>query len=145
MEVLGRGMRPGEEGDEVNARFNMEARQAFMRPELLNRIDEIVVFHQLRKENLGRIADIQLARLHKRLAEREITLELSPAAREQIAAEGWDPAYGARPLKRTIQQRIENPLATRILNGEFGPGDRIVADYQGKSFVFDRAGGGRPG
>jgi len=138
MDVQGRGMRPDEDGGEMNARFNMEARQTFMRPELLNRIDEIVVFHQLKKENLGRIVDIQLARLHKRLAEREISLELTPGARDQIATEGWDPAYGARPLKRAIQQRIENPLATRILNGEFGPGDQIVADYQGKSFTFER-------
>jgi ATP-dependent Clp protease ATP-binding subunit ClpB len=138
MDVQGRGMRPDDEAGEVNARFNMEARQTFMRPELLNRIDEIVVFHQLKKENLGRIVDIQLARLRKRLAEREITLEMTPAARDQIADEGWDPAYGARPLKRTIQHRIENPLATRILNGEFGPGDAIVADYRGKSFTFER-------
>jgi ATP-dependent Clp protease ATP-binding subunit ClpB len=143
MDVQGKGMRPDMDAGELNARLNMDARQTFMRPELLNRIDEIVVFHQLRKENLGKIVDIQLVRLRKRLAEREITLELTDAAREQIAVEGWDPAYGARPLKRAIQQRIENPLATRILNGEFGPGDSIVADYQGKSFVFERAAAGQ--
>jgi ATP-dependent Clp protease ATP-binding subunit ClpB len=110
----------------------------FMRPELLNRIDETVVFHQLRREDLGAIVEIQLGRLRKRLAEREITLELSDDAKGQIASEGYDPTYGARPLKRVIQQRIENPLATRILAGDFGAGDRILADFKGKSFVFQK-------
>ncbi len=110
----------------------------FMRPELLNRIDEVVVFHRLKREDLGHIVNIQLERLRKRLAEREMTLELTAAAKAQLADEGWDPAFGARPLKRAIQARIENPLATRILQGEFGPGDGIRADYQGKSFTFEK-------
>jgi ATP-dependent Clp protease ATP-binding subunit ClpB len=108
----------------------------FFRPELLNRIDEVVIFHQLRREDLGKIVEIQLRRLRKRLAEREVTIELTAAAKDALAEEGWDPSFGARPLKRTIQQRIENPLATRMLAGEFGPGDSIGVDYQGKSFVF---------
>ncbi len=111
----------------------------FMRPELLNRIDEVVVFHRLKRDDLAHIVEIQLERLRKRLAEREMTLELSDAAKAQLADEGWDPAFGARPLKRAIQSRIENPLATRILQGEFGPGDRIIADYKGKSFTFERS------
>jgi len=111
----------------------------FMRPELLNRIDETVVFHQLRKDDLGQIVEIQLARLRQRLKARDMELELTDAAKQQIATEGWDPVYGARPLKRAIQQRIENALASRILAGDFGPGDRVRADYAGGGFLFDRA------
>ncbi|MBL8759209.1 MAG: AAA family ATPase [Phycisphaerae bacterium] len=111
----------------------------FMRPELLNRIDETVVFHQLKREHLGQIVEIQLSRLRTRLAEREITLTLSAEAMALLAAEGWDPAYGARPLKRVIQQRIENPLASRILQGHFGPGDQVLVDVKGKSFTFAKA------
>ncbi len=107
-----------------------------MRPELLNRIDEVVVFHQLKRDQIASIVDIQLVRLLKRLTEREMSLELTMEAKQHLGAEGWDPAFGARPLKRTIQQRIENPLASRILAGEFGPGDRILADYQGGVFTF---------
>ncbi|MCC6321826.1 MAG: AAA family ATPase [Phycisphaerales bacterium] len=111
-----------------------------MRPELLNRIDEVVVFHQLKRENLRRIVEIQLGRLRKRLAEREIGLELTREAEDHLAAEGWDPAFGARPLKRAIQQRIENPLASRILGGDFADGGKILVDYKGKSFTFENAG-----
>ncbi len=109
-----------------------------MRPELLNRIDEVVVFHQLKRDQIASIVDIQLVRLHKRLAEREMSLELTMEAKQHIGAEGWDPAFGARPLKRTIQQRIENPLASKILAGEFGAGDNILADYQGGAFTFTK-------
>jgi ATP-dependent Clp protease ATP-binding subunit ClpB len=111
----------------------------FMRPELLNRIDEIVVFHQLKREQMGAIAEIQLGRLRARLAEREMTLELTDAAKDQLASEGWDPAYGARPLKRAIQQRIENPLAQRILAGEFGAGNQVLVTYSGGGFTFSKA------
>ncbi|MFM9995357.1 MAG: ATP-dependent Clp protease ATP-binding subunit [Phycisphaerales bacterium] len=111
------------------------------RPELLNRIDEIVVFHQLKRDEIARIVGIQLGRLSARLRERDMSIELTEAAKAQIAEEGWDPAYGARPLKRAIQQRIENPLASRILAGEFGAGDKLRADYQGKSFTFENAKG----
>ncbi|MBI1189387.1 MAG: AAA domain-containing protein [Tepidisphaera sp.] len=109
-----------------------------MRPELLNRIDEVVVFHQLKRDGLGRIVEIQLSRLRQRLAERGMSLTLTDHAKEQLATEGWDPAFGARPLKRTIQQRVENSLASRILGGEFGPGDHIVCDVQGSQFVFSK-------
>ncbi|MBY0313528.1 MAG: AAA family ATPase [Phycisphaerales bacterium] len=111
----------------------------FLRPELLNRIDETVVFHQLKREDIGKIVEIQLGRLRKRLGEREMTIELTAEATQHIANEGWDPAFGARPLKRTIQQRIENPLASRLLAGEFGPGDKIRCDYQRGGFVFEKA------
>ncbi len=116
----------------------MMSGSGFMRPELLNRIDEVVVFHQLRREEIGRIVEIQLGRLRKRLAERDMTIELTKEAEAQVASEGWDPAFGARPLKRTIQQRIENPLASRILSGEFGGGDHILCDYRSGGFVFEK-------
>src|SRR6188474_3462356 len=97
------------------------------RPEFLNRIDEIVVFEALTQEQLGEIVTMQLARLNERLAERGIALELTDGARELIAEAGWDPAYGARPLKRAIQRLLENPLALRLLEGEFSDGDTIRA------------------
>ena len=97
-----------------------------------------MVFHQLRKESLGGIVQIQLGRLRQRLRERQMEITLTPAAAQQVAAEGWDPTYGARPLKRTIQQRIENPLAGRILAGEFGAGDHVTVDWDGGRFVFTK-------
>jgi len=97
------------------------------RPEFLNRIDEIVVFEALTREQLGEIVGMQLTRLNERLAERGLALELTDGAHELIAEAGWDPAYGARPLKRAIQRLLENPLALRLLEGEFGEGDVIRA------------------
>ena len=97
------------------------------RPEFLNRIDEIVVFESLTREQLGSIVTLQLARLNERLAERGLALELTDGARELLAEAGWDPAYGARPLKRAIQRLLENPLALRLLGGEFAEGDTIRA------------------
>ncbi|MBY0307238.1 MAG: hypothetical protein K2Q09_00705, partial [Phycisphaerales bacterium] len=108
----------------------------FMRPELLNRIDEIVVFHQLKKEHIRQIVEIQLARLRRRLSDRGVTLTLTPAAADHLAAEGWDPAFGARPLKRVIQQRLENALASRLLAGDFTDGDAVTADVQNDQLVF---------
>jgi ATP-dependent Clp protease ATP-binding subunit ClpB len=108
----------------------------FLRPELLNRIDEVVVFHTLRREHIGRIIEIQLERLRARLAQRGLSLRLTPEATRQLATEGWDPAFGARPLKRAIQQRLENPLASRLLEGGFESGDTIEADYVRGAFVF---------
>jgi ATP-dependent Clp protease ATP-binding subunit ClpB len=109
-----------------------------MRPELLNRIDEVIVFHQLKREEIEKIVEIQLARLRDRLSERGVTLALTEEARRAIADEGWDPAFGARPLKRAIQQRIENALASRILSGEIREGDAVTVDVRGKSYVFER-------
>jgi ATP-dependent Clp protease ATP-binding subunit ClpB len=97
------------------------------RPEFLNRIDEIVVFESLTREQLSEIVTMQLARLNERLAERGLSLELTDGARELIAEAGWDSAYGARPLKRAIQRLLENPLALRLLEGEFSDGDTIRA------------------
>jgi ATP-dependent Clp protease ATP-binding subunit ClpB len=95
------------------------------RPEFINRIDEIVVFHPLGRGEIRRIVDIQMDYLKARLGERELGLELDDAARDRLGEAGFDPVYGARPLKRAIQQQLENPLAQRILRGEFAPGDLI--------------------
>ncbi|MBC7834979.1 MAG: AAA family ATPase [Phycisphaerales bacterium] len=125
----------------VEALTSMAAggQQGLMRPELLNRIDEVVVFHQLKKDDIARIVEIQLGRLRKRLTDKGMTIELKPAALAELGDEGWDPTFGARPLKRAIQQRIENPLASKILQGEVGDGDRVVVDYHGHSFTFSKA------
>ncbi|MBK9121308.1 MAG: ATP-dependent chaperone ClpB [Phycisphaerales bacterium] len=110
------------------------------RPEFLNRIDETIIFHRLGREHLRGIVDRQVRLLAQRLADREIALELTPAACEQLARDGYDPVYGARPLKRLIQQQIENPLAKRILAGEFGPGDAVRVDVAGEGYVFEARG-----
>jgi ATP-dependent Clp protease ATP-binding subunit ClpB len=104
-----------------------EVRSHF-RPEFINRIDEIVVFHGLDEKNIGAIARIQLATLEKRLGKLEIGLTVTDAALQKIAEAGYDPVYGARPLKRAIQQQIENPLSKLILQGKFGPKDTIHVD-----------------
>ena len=108
------------------------------RPEFLNRIDETVVFHPLLKDQLRGIAGIQLLQLKARLQEKELDLDISNAALDNLLEAGFDPVYGARPLKRAIQQKIENPLAQAILAGEFGPGDIIVADFKAGEIVFGR-------
>jgi ATP-dependent Clp protease ATP-binding subunit ClpB len=103
------------------------------RPEFINRIDDIVVFHPLGREHIRRIVAIQTGYLRRRLAERDIRLELDDSATDLLGAAGFDPVYGARPLKRAIQQQLENPLAQRILAGEFGPGSAIkVTAKEGK-------------
>ena len=122
---------PGQEDKaayEAMKRQVTEALRAQFRPEFLNRVDEIIVFHALTDEHLAQIVELLLASLERRLAEQDLALELTPAARSLIVREGTDPAYGARPLKRTIQRLVENPLARALLRGEFSPGDRIVGD-----------------
>jgi ATP-dependent Clp protease ATP-binding subunit ClpB len=116
-----------------------EAMREHFRPEFLNRIDEIVVFEALSREQLGEIAELQLERVRARLAERRLSLELTDAAKEMIAEAGWDPTYGARPLKRALQRLVENPLAQRLLAGEFAEGDTIRVDVQDGELVFERA------
>jgi ATP-dependent Clp protease ATP-binding subunit ClpA len=119
-----------------------EALRVQFRPEFLNRIDEVIVFHALNDADLAAIVDLLVTDLEKRLASQEIVLELTPAARSLIVREGTDPAYGARPLKRTIQRLVENPLARALLRGEFKPGMKVVADADpiGGVLVF-RSGG----
>jgi ATP-dependent Clp protease ATP-binding subunit ClpB len=104
----------------------METLTQHFRPEFLNRIDDVVVFHPLEREHIRRIVDIQLDYLRQRLADRDIGLALDDRAIDRLAEAGFDPVYGARPLKREIQQQLENPLAQRILAGDFGPGDTIA-------------------
>ncbi|HVS78605.1 MAG TPA: AAA family ATPase, partial [Steroidobacteraceae bacterium] len=117
----------------------MEIVQQSFRPEFINRIDDIVVFHPLGTQQIRAIVDIQLIYLRKRLQERNMDLTLDDAARDILGEAGFDPVYGARPLKRAIQQQIENPLAQRILKGEFVPGDRIAATARGGEIVFNKA------
>jgi ATP-dependent Clp protease ATP-binding subunit ClpB len=114
----------------------MEVVGGHFRPEFINRIDEVVVFHPLGRDQIRSIADIQLELLRKRLAERELSLELSDAAMNKLAVAGFDPVYGARPLKRAIQQQIENPLAQDILAGKFLPGTIIWGEVSGDKLVF---------
>ncbi len=114
----------------------MEIVGQHFRPEFINRVDELVVFHPLGRAQIRAIADIQLELLRKRLAERDLSLELSDAALDQLAAAGFDPVYGARPLKRAIQQRLENPLAQRILAGEFATGTRVRVDWVDDALQF---------
>ncbi len=122
-----------------NIRSAEQMREHF-RPEFLNRIDEIVVFQPLTREQLAEIVDLQLERLRARLAERTIELEMTDAAKETLADAGWDPAYGARPLKRAIQRLVENPLALRLLEGDFADGDTIRVDAQNGDIVFAKIG-----
>ncbi len=119
----------------------MEALRASFRPEFLNRIDEIVIFNPLGKEQLGRIVGLLLKSVEKLLAERQITLELTPAAQELLLREGYDPAYGARPLRRTIQRLVQDPLALQILQGTALPSDHVRVDRDGQKDVmrFERA------
>lgn len=115
----------------------MDAVAHHFRPEFINRIDEVVVFDPLGREQIAGIAEIQLGRLRKRLAERELSLELSQEAMDKLIAVGYDPVYGARPLKRAIQRWIENPLAQQILAGQFAPGSSVKARVEGEQIVFD--------
>jgi ATP-dependent Clp protease ATP-binding subunit ClpB len=128
---------PGLSEEQIRARV-MDAVRAHFRPELLNRIDEIVIFRPLGMAEISQIVDIQLRSLRARLAERKIELVLTPAAKEFIAREGFDPVYGARPLKRTIQKEIVQPLAMKLLQGEFRDGDTIEVDVIGDRLVFSR-------
>jgi len=110
-------------------------RQQF-RPEFLNRVDEIVVFHSLSREDLKAIVDIQLGRLRKRLDERHISLDLTDRARDYFASTGYDPSYGARPLKRLLQREIETPLGRKLIAGEVLENSRVVVDWDGSNLTF---------
>ncbi len=148
LQVLDDGRRTDGQGRTVDFRNTVlimtsnirsaESMREHFRPEFLNRIDEIVVFEPLSKEQLADIAELQLERLRARLAERRLELELTDAAKEVLAEAGWDPTYGARPLKRALQRLVENPLAQRLLAGEFADGDTIRVDAQNGELVFER-------
>jgi ATP-dependent Clp protease ATP-binding subunit ClpB len=114
----------------------METLRYHFKPEFLNRLDDIIIFHALDRDQIKQIVDIQIARLNKRLAERKLTLELDDTARQMLANEGFDPAFGARPLKRSIQRLVENPLALEILAGKFLPSDTVEATADGNHLRF---------
>jgi len=122
---------------EIEAHVKDALKQLF-KPEFLNRIDEIIVFHMLARDDLRRIVDIQLEYLAERLRGRDLDVEFTDAARDQIMDEGYDPAFGARPLKRTIQQGLENPLASELLAGKFTEGDKIKIDADSHKFTFEK-------
>jgi ATP-dependent Clp protease ATP-binding subunit ClpB len=128
----------GREITEGVRREVMDALRAHFRPEFLNRIDEIIFFHALSQEHLKKIVEIQIAGLMKRLEERKIHVVLTEAAKDVLVREGYDPAYGARPLKRTIQRRVLDPLALRVLEGDFADGDTVVVDASGSELVFEK-------
>ncbi|MGH8281355.1 MAG: AAA family ATPase, partial [Gammaproteobacteria bacterium] len=128
----------GEENYQKMKDAVMEIVAQHFRPEFINRVDETVVFHPLGKDQIRAIAHIQVGQLQKRLADRDIGLEVTDAALDKLGRAGYDPVYGARPLKRTIQQQLENPLAQKILAGEFGPGDVIKVDARDIGFEFGR-------
>jgi ATP-dependent Clp protease ATP-binding subunit ClpB len=120
----------GEDNYEAMKAAVMEVVGTHFRPEFINRVDESVVFHPLGKDQIRGIAAIQLQLLEQRLAERELGLQISDAFMDRLVEAGFDPVYGARPLKRAIQQELENPLAQRILAGEFQPGEVITIDLE---------------
>lgn len=122
---------------EIEAHVKEALKQSF-KPEFLNRIDETIIFHTLTQDNLSKIVDIQLRNLIARLKDRHLTVEFTDRARKQLIDEGYDPSFGARPLKRVIQQRLENPLAHELLAGKFAEGDTIRVDADGNVFRFDK-------
>ncbi|MCB1805534.1 MAG: type VI secretion system ATPase TssH, partial [Candidatus Competibacteraceae bacterium] len=128
----------GEEQYEQMKSAVLEVVGTHFRPEFINRVDEVVVFHPLGREQIRSIADIQIGGLRKRLADRDIGLDINTAALDKLGEAGFDPVYGARPLKRAIQQQLENPLAQKILSGEFGAGDTIVIGTDGENLTFRR-------
>jgi len=131
----------GEENYQEMKTAVMEVVRSAFRPEFINRLDEIVVFHPLAKEQIRAIASIQIDYLRKRLAEHDMALEVSDAALDRLGEAGFDPVYGARPLKRAIRQQLENPLAQEILAGRFAPGDTIQVDLAGDGLTFGKRSG----
>jgi ATP-dependent Clp protease ATP-binding subunit ClpA len=131
--------------DHENLRGSIEkALREFFRPEFLNRIDEVVIFEPLTQSELDRIVEILVTEVKERLVERGIDFDLTGAAKAELVREGYDPAFGARPLRRTLQRRIENELAKRVLAGEFQDGEKVVVDFADGSYSFRAEPGTRP-
>jgi ATP-dependent Clp protease ATP-binding subunit ClpB len=126
----------GDDTDTVKAYVLAEVKTKF-RPEFLNRIDEIILFHRLKREQMTRIVDIQIARLQSLLTDRKITLQLDDAARTWLANQGYDPAYGARPLKRVIQKNVQDPLAEQVLAGNVKDGETVKITVRGGQLVVN--------
>jgi ATP-dependent Clp protease ATP-binding subunit ClpB len=129
----------GDADHETMVRRVQDELRNYFRPEFLNRIDEIVIFHALTEKEIAKIVEIQTRYLSRLLEERDLKLDLTEKAAKALAHEGYDPAFGARPLKRTIQRRIQNPLALKVLEGAFAPGDTVRVDYKDGEFVFEKA------
>ncbi|MFN3930091.1 MAG: AAA family ATPase, partial [Thermoflexus sp.] len=127
----------GEDLERLNRDEIVRRLQRFFRPEFLNRIDEIVVFHPLDERHIEQIVDIQLNRLRRLLAERKLALELTPAAKRHLAQVGYDPAFGARPLKRAIQHELQDPLSMAILEGRYREGDTVRVDARDGTLVLE--------
>jgi ATP-dependent Clp protease ATP-binding subunit ClpB len=129
-----------EERDEDQVRRGyMASLNEHFRPEFLNRVDEVVIFHPLDRDDLRKIVDIQVAHLTRRLADRGIALTMTEAAENYLALRGYDPVFGARPLKRTIQKRVLDPLALKVLDGTFRDGDHVVVDLKRGELIFEHA------
>src|SRR5205814_8503599 len=123
----------------VETQVTVDLRQQF-KPEFLNRVDDIIIFRPLGQKEIEHVVELQLRHLEKLLRDRKITIEVTPEGKQLIADEGYDPAFGARPLKRTIQRMIQNPLALAVLEGRFADGDHIVARPDGKgALMFEKA------
>jgi ATP-dependent Clp protease ATP-binding subunit ClpB len=125
-----------EDKRELIYRAVMDEVRRIMRPEFINRLDDMVVFHRLQREHVHKIIDIQLGRFAERLARRQITIELTAEAKDYLAEEGWDPQYGARPLKRAIQKFLEDPLAKHVIAGEYPPGTTLLVDRGPEALTF---------
>jgi ATP-dependent Clp protease ATP-binding subunit ClpB len=138
--IADRAVRGQTDIDEGVRRELMDALRQHFKPEFLNRIDDIIFFHALRREDIREIIDIQLQSLLKRLEDRKLRVELSPAAKDLLIQEGYDPVYGARPLKRTLQRRLLDPLALAVLNGQFHEGDVVQVDADRGALVLNRKG-----
>jgi ATP-dependent Clp protease ATP-binding subunit ClpB len=130
------GQPEGEDTSAVRDQVMAIVRSSF-RPEFLNRVDEIILFHRLQRSEMGRIVDIQMRRLSKLLEDRKITLSLDDKARDWLAAKGWDPAYGARPLKRAIQRAVQDPLAEMILAGQIHDGETVAVSADDAGLTFN--------
>ncbi len=127
-----------EEGREALRDVLLERLREFFRPEFLNRIDEVLVFGPLSKSDLGKIVDLSIGSLNRLLAERHLVLDVDPAAREKLVDLGYDPMLGARPIKRTILQKLQDPLAEALLSGSIADGSRVRARLEGENFVFEK-------
>jgi ATP-dependent Clp protease ATP-binding subunit ClpB len=141
--ILEAGAEPSEETWRMVETATREELRKHFRPEFLNRVDEVIVFRQLGRAELARIVELQLVQLQRMLAQRDLALEVSAAAREQLGREGYDPVYGARPLKRVIQRRLQNPLALQVLEGRYLPGDTVRVDAGPEELTFTRLPGGQ--
>ncbi len=133
-----KGQRLNAEGKADLEKEVMGELKRHFRPEFLNRVDDVIIFQSLDESEIERIVDIQLEKLKQRLAQQNLTLDVDAAAKKLLAKEGYDPQFGARPLKRAVQERILNPLSMRLLEGEFKPGDRIKVSVRDEELVFQK-------